>query len=115
MENELTALRTACAGKILKVIIETCYLTEQEKIKLCQIVTNVKADYIKTSTGFGDAGANLEDIALFRNHLGSNIKIKAAGGIRTRSDMISFIEAGCDRIGSSKGVQLLTTNNKDNA
>ena len=86
------------------------------KIKLCQIVTNVKADYIKTHPrGFGDAGANLEDIALFRNHLGSSIKIKAAGGIRTRSDMISFIEAGCDRIGSSKGVQLLTTNNKDNA
>ncbi|HHX37916.1 MAG TPA: deoxyribose-phosphate aldolase [Clostridiaceae bacterium] len=113
LENELTALRTASAGKILKVIVETCYLTEGEKIRLCQLVTRVKADYIKTSTGFGEAGAALEDIALFREHIGQHVKIKAAGGIRTRDEMIAFIEAGCDRIGSSRGVSVLTESNTE--
>lgn len=105
--NELTAVRLTSQGKIMKVIIETCYLTEEEKIRLCEIVTQVGADYIKTSTGFGSAGATLEDIALFRTHIGPKVKIKAAGGIRTREQMVAFLEAGCDRLGSSAGVQVL--------
>ena len=83
------------------MIIETCYLTEDEKIELCKIITETGADYIKTSTGFGSAGATLEDIRLFKEHIGPNVKIKAAGGIRTEEAMIAYLEAGCDRIGSS--------------
>lgn len=108
LTNELTAIRVATSGRILKVIIETCYLTEAEKIRLCGLVTEIKADYIKTSTGFGSAGATLADIELFKKHIGPAVKIKAAGGIRTREDMIAYLEAGCDRIGSSRGVALLT-------
>lgn len=106
--NELTAVRVASKGRILKVIIETCYLTETEKIRLCGLVTEIKADYIKTSTGFGSAGATLADIELFKKHIGPEVKIKAAGGIRTIEDMIAYLAAGCDRIGSSRGVALLT-------
>lgn len=99
--DEVKAVREACKDKILKVIIETCYLTEEEKIKLCEIVTEAKADYIKTSTGFGTSGATIEDIELFKKHIGDDIKIKAAGGIRTKEALTDFISAGCDRIGSS--------------
>ena len=95
-------------GKILKVIIETCFLTEEEKIRLCQIVTDAGADFIKTSTGFGAAGAALADIELFKKHIGENVKIKAAGGIKTREDMEAFINAGAHRIGTSAGVKLLS-------
>ncbi len=99
--NQITRVRHACEGKILKVIIETCCLTEDEKIRACALVTRGGADYIKTSTGFGESGANLEDIALMRKYIGENVKIKAAGGIRTREQMEAFLEAGCDRIGCS--------------
>lgn len=99
--TEIAALRKASKGKILKVIIETCYDTEEEKIHLCKCVTDAGADYIKTSTGFGTAGASLDDIKLFKEHIGPNVKIKAAGGIRTKAAMEAFIEAGCDRIGAS--------------
>lgn len=105
--DEIRALRQESEGKILKVIVETCYLTEEEKIAMCKAVTEAGADYIKTSTGFGTAGAALEDIALFRKHIGANVKIKAAGGIRTREAMEAFLAAGCDRIGTSSAAALL--------
>lgn len=98
---EVKALREACEDKVLKVIIETCYLTEEEKIKLCGIVTEAKADYIKTSTGFGTHGATMEDILLFKNNIGADVKMKAAGGIRTKEDMEAYLNAGCERIGTS--------------
>ena len=104
--NEIKALRALTEGKILKVIIETCYLTEEEKIKLCGIVTEAGADYIKTSTGFGTAGATLEDIAIFKANIGPDVKMKAAGGIRTKEAMEAYLEAGCDRIGSSSAGSL---------
>ena len=104
--EEISAVRKAAEGKILKVIIETCYLTEEEKIRLCKCVTDGGADYIKTSTGFGTAGAQKEDIVLFKNNIGKDVKIKAAGGIRTKEAMEEFIELGCDRIGTS-GANLL--------
>lgn len=104
--EEISAVRKAAEGKILKVIIETCYLTEEEKIRLCKCVTDGGADYIKTSTGFGTAGAQKEDIVLFKNNIGKYVKIKAAGGIRTKEAMEEFIELGCDRIGTS-GANLL--------
>ena len=104
--EEISAVRKAAEVKILKVIIETCYLTEEEKIRLCKCVTDGGADYIKTSTGFGTAGAQKEDIVLFKNNIGKDVKIKAAGGIRTKEAMEEFIELGCDRIGTS-GANLL--------
>jgi deoxyribose-phosphate aldolase len=104
---EIAALKETVGDRILKVIVETCYLTTEEKIRLCGIVTESGADYIKTSTGFGPAGAALEDVLLFKQHIGPGVKIKAAGGIRTREDMEKFINAGCERIGSSSAVALL--------
>lgn len=105
--EEIRAVKQAAGSRILKVIIETCYLTEAEKIALCRCVTDAGADYIKTSTGFGTAGAQIEDIALFRKHIGPKVKIKAAGGIRTPEDLEAFVNAGCDRIGTSSAVKLL--------
>ena len=105
--EEIAVLKEIAGDKILKVIVETCYLTEEEKIRLCECVTKGGADYIKTSTGFGTAGASLADIALFRKHIGENVKIKAAGGIRTREDMEAFLTAGADRIGASGAVRAL--------
>ncbi len=107
VKQDMEAVKNACAGKTLKVIVETCYLTEAEKIRLCEIVTEVGADYIKTSTGFGTGGAALEDIDLFRAHIGENVRIKAAGGIRTRREMEAFLSHGCDRIGTSGAVKAL--------
>lgn len=101
VQEEISLIKTAIGNNILKVIIETCYLTQEEKIKLCKAVTAAKADYIKTSTGFGSAGATFEDIKLFKEHIGPDVKIKAAGGIRTASDMVSYIDLGCERIGAS--------------
>ena len=106
--EEIKALRAVCHDTVLKVIIETCYLTDEEKIRCCELVTEAGADYIKTSTGFGTAGAELDDIALFRKHIGSSVKIKAAGGIRTREAMEAFLAAGCDRIGCSAARILFT-------
>ncbi|MDE7193642.1 MAG: deoxyribose-phosphate aldolase [Oscillospiraceae bacterium] len=101
VESEIASVKRTCGDKILKVIIETCYLTREEKIALCGCVTRAGADYIKTSTGFGSAGAEIEDIRLFAEHIGENVRIKAAGGIRTREDMERFLAEGCDRIGTS--------------
>jgi deoxyribose-phosphate aldolase len=105
--DEIVRVKEVLGGRILKVIVETCYLSKEEKALLCKTVTQAGADYIKTSTGFGPAGAVLEDILLFREHIGPNVKIKAAGGIKTREDLEAFLEAGCDRIGTSSAVALL--------
>jgi deoxyribose-phosphate aldolase len=99
--DELKQLRAATGAHILKVIVETCYLTREEKIKLCEIITEVGADYIKTSTGFGTEGAEASDIELFKAHIGPNVKIKASGGIRTVEALERFIALGCDRVGAS--------------
>ena len=107
VEKEIATLKDAVGDKILKVIIETCYLNEEEKIAMCKAVTNAKADYIKTSTGFGTGGATIEDIELFKKHIGPNVKMKAAGGIKTVADLEMFINAGCDRIGTSGAVNIL--------
>ena len=104
VEDEIKQLKSATGANILKVIIETCYLTDDEKRRLCKCVTDAGADYIKTSTGFGTAGAVLDDIRLFRQELGENVKIKAAGGIKTAKDAVMFIENGCERIGASSVV-----------
>ena len=98
VEEEIRTLKKACGERILKVIIETCLLTEEEKIKMCQIVTNAGADYIKTSTGFSSGGATFEDIKLFAEHVGSDVKIKAAGGISSIEDAEKFISLGADRL-----------------
>lgn len=105
--KEIAALKKAAGKNILKVIIETCYLTGDEKIKLCECVTQAGADYIKTSTGFGTGGATMSDILLFKENIGQNVKMKAAGGIKTRQDMVDFIEAGCDRLGTSSAITIL--------
>lgn len=107
VEEEIRTLKKACGNHILKVIIETCYLTEDEKIAMCKAVTNAGADYIKTSTGFGTGGATIEDIRLFKQHIGPDVKMKAAGGVKSKDDLIMFLEAGCDRIGTSSAVGLL--------
>lgn len=107
VEEEIRAVKNACGSHILKVIIETCYLNEEEKIAMCHAVTNAKADYIKTSTGFGESGAAIEDIRLFKKHIGPDVKIKAAGGITTIEEIEVFLAEGCDRIGTSRAVGLL--------
>lgn len=108
VESEIRTLKEACQGHILKVIVETCFLTEEEKIAMCRAVTNAGADYIKTSTGFGTGGATMEDVLLFRENIGPNVKIKAAGGVKTREDLEAFLKAGCDRIGTSSAVSILS-------
>lgn len=104
---EVKALKDTLGNKILKVIIETCYLEEDEKIRLCEIVTEAKADFIKTSTGFGTGGATIADIELFKKHIGPDVKIKAAGGMKTVDDLVMFAKAGCARLGTSSAVNLL--------
>jgi deoxyribose-phosphate aldolase len=103
---EIRAVKAACAGRLLKVIVETCFLTEAEKIEMCRVVTDSGADYIKTSTGFGTGGATFEDVALFAAHVGPNVKIKAAGGIRTLEDAEQFVRLGASRLGTSRIVKL---------
>lgn len=103
--EEIRALKEAAGDKVLKVIIETCYLTDDEKIALCNCVTEAKADYIKTSTGFGSGGATLADIELIKKHIGTNVKIKASGGIRIKEDFEAFVNAGCQRLGTSSVIQ----------
>lgn len=107
IENEIRKLKEICGDKILKVIIETCFLTDEEKIKMCEIVTNAGADYIKTSTGFGGAGATFDDIKLFAEHIGPNVKMKAAGGISSISDAETFLNLGADRLGTSRIVKIV--------
>ena len=105
--EEIRAIKQAAGSHVLKVIVETCYLTEAEKVALCKCVTDAGADYIKTSTGFGTGGATLEDIALFKANVGPNVRIKAAGGVRTAEAVEAYLEAGCDRIGTSSAVKAL--------
>ncbi len=106
-EGEIARVKEAVKDKILKVIIETCYLDREEKIAMCKAVTNAGADFIKTSTGFGTAGAALEDVRLMKENVGKNVQIKAAGGIRSREEMEAFIRAGCSRIGTSSAIAML--------
>ena len=105
--EEMKAVKASCQGRILKVIVEACLLTEAEKIKLCQLVTQSGADYIKTSTGFSTGGATKEDVALFAKHIGPGVRIKAAGGISTLQDAQDFLDLGADRLGTSRIVKLV--------
>ncbi|MBU5228979.1 deoxyribose-phosphate aldolase [Intestinimonas butyriciproducens] len=105
--TEIKAVKASCQGRILKVIVEACLLTEEEKIKMCEIVTASGAEYIKTSTGFSTGGATREDVALFARHIGSGVKIKAAGGISTLQDAEDFLALGADRLGTSRIVKLV--------
>ena len=104
--EEIKAVKASCQGRILKVIVEACLLTREEKIKMCQLVTEAGADYIKTSTGFSTGGATREDVALFAQHIGPGVKIKAAGGIATLQDAQDFLDLGADRLGTSRIVKL---------
>ena len=106
VEAEIRAVKEACGAHILKVIIETCYLTEEEKIAMCKAVTGAGADYIKTSTGFGTGGATRQDVELFGKHIGPDVKIKAAGGVSTLEDLEMFLRLGCGRVGTSRAVGL---------
>ena len=107
LTEEIKAIKAVCGNKILKVIIETCLLNEEEKIHMCEIVTEARADFIKTSTGFSSAGATFEDIELFAKHVGKNVKIKAAGGIKSFDDAEKFISLGASRLGTSRLVSIL--------
>ena len=107
LENEIRDIKKACGDKILKVIIETCLLADAEKIEMCKVVTRAGADYIKTSTGFAGGGATFEDVKLFKENVGPDIKIKAAGGISSFEDAKKFIELGADRLGTSRLVKIL--------
>lgn len=109
--DEIKQIKAACDGRILKVIIETCLLTEEEKIKMCEIVTESGADFIKTSTGFSTAGATFDDIALFAKHVGEGVQIKAAGGISSIEDAEKFMELGANRLGTSRIVKIVKNNN----
>ena len=106
LTEEIRQIKGHCCGKILKVIIETCLLTEEEKIAMCRVVTEAGADYIKTSTGFSTGGATFADVALFAKHIGSHVKIKAAGGISSLADAEEFIRLGADRLGTSRIVKI---------
>lgn len=107
VEEEIRQVHEACEGKVLKVIIETCLLTEEEKIRMCHIVTRAGAEFIKTSTGFSTAGATREDVALMRAHVGAEVKVKAAGGIANFDDAEDFVRLGADRLGTSRLVKLM--------
>ena len=107
VEDEIRQVHEACGGKILKVIIETCLLTEEEKIKMCEIVTAAGAEYIKTSTGFSTAGATFADVELMKSHIGKDVKVKAAGGIATLDDAEKFISLGAERLGTSRLIKMI--------
>ena len=107
IEEEIRQIHEACGGKILKVIIETCLLTEEEKIKMCEIVTAAGAEYIKTSTGFSTAGATFDDVELMKAHIGKDVKVKAAGGIATLDDAEKFISLGAERLGTSRLIKMI--------
>lgn len=111
MEEEIRRIHEACSGKILKVIIETCLLTDEEKIKMCEIVTNAGAEFIKTSTGVSTAGATFADVELMRKHVGEAVKVKAAGGISSFDDAEEFIRLGADRLGTSRLVKIMKNMN----
>ena len=107
IEDEIREIKSVCKDKILKVIIETCLLTDEEKIKMCEVISKSGADYIKTSTGFSKSGATIHDVKLFKNNISDSVKIKAAGGISSLEDAENFLKAGASRIGTSKIVKLV--------
>ncbi len=107
IEDEIRQIHEACGGKLLKVIIETCLLTEEEKIRMCETVTRAGADFIKTSTGFSTAGATFADVELMRRHVGKEVKVKAAGGIASLEDAERFIALGADRLGTSRIIKII--------
>lgn len=107
IEQEIAAVKNATKDKTLKVIIETCYLTEEEKIAACKVATKAKADFVKTSTGFGTGGATLEDVRLMKANISKDMQVKASGGVRSFSDLEKFIQAGATRIGTSSGIELV--------
>lgn len=107
IEDEIRTLKRVCGSKILKVIIETCLLTDEEKIIMCELVTKAGADYIKTSTGFSTAGATFDDVKLFSEHVGEGVRIKAAGGIASLDDAVKFLEIGADRLGTSRIIKIV--------
>lgn len=107
VEDEIRTIKKECGSHVLKVIIETCYLTEEEKIAMCRAVTNAGADFIKTSTGFGTGGATREDVELFKKYIGPGVKIKAAGGVSTREDLEMFLNLGCERVGTSRCMEIV--------
>ncbi len=111
IEEEIRQVHVACEGRILKVIIETCLLTEEEKIKMCEIVTKAGAEFIKTSTGFSTGGATFEDVELMRKHVGANVKVKAAGGIASFADAEKFVDLGADRLGTSRLIKIMKAEN----
>lgn len=111
IEEEIRQVHAACEGRILKVIIETCLLTEKEKIKMCEIVTKAGAEFIKTSTGFSTGGATFEDAELMRKYVGANVKVKAAGGIASFADAEKFVELGADRLGTSRLIKIMKAEN----
>ena len=111
IEEEIRQIHAACEGRILKVIIETCLLTEKEKIKMCEIVTKAGAEFIKTSTGFSTGGATFEDVELMRKYVGANVKVKAAGGIASFADAEKFVELGADRLGTSRLIKIMKAEN----
>ncbi len=113
VRNEIKTLKEACGDKVLKVIIETCDLTDSEKIEMCRLVTEAGADFIKTSTGFSSSGAKREDIILFKEHIGNGVKMKAAGGIKTLADAEDFIKLGCERLGTSTVVRIAKESEKN--
>lgn len=112
--NEIKQIKNACGQRVLKVIIETCLLTQEEIVKMCEIVTNAKADFIKTSTGFSTNGATLKDVEIMKNNVGPNVKIKAAGGISSIEDAVKFIELGASRLGTSRIVKIVKEQNDSN-
>lgn len=114
VKQEIATLKKSVGDKVLKVIIEACYLTEEEKVAMCKIVTEAGADYIKTSTGFGTGGATLEDIRLFKEHIGSEVKMKAAGGVKSVADMEAFLTEGCSRIGTSSAIKMIQGQSNSN-
>ena len=115
IEDEIRQIKAAVGDKVLKVIIETCLLTDEEKIALCKAVTNAGADYIKTSTGFSTGGATFHDVELFAKYTDGKCKIKAAGGIRTKEDMEKFISLGADRLGTSSAIKILNSEKTENS
>ena len=113
VQNEISALKAVCGDKVLKVIIETCLLTDSEKIQMCKIVTEAGADYIKTSTGFSTLGATATDIALMASHVGEDVRVKAAGGISDFDDAENFLKLGADRLGTSRLVKVMKNENQN--
>ena len=112
IESEIRQIKEACNGKLLKVIIETCLLTEEEKVKMCELVTKAGADFIKTSTGFSKAGATFEDVALMKANVGENVKVKAAGGISSFDDAEKFVSLGAERLGTSRLIKIMKSEDK---